>query len=137
MDIFFYENNYSITELLCDEIIYKYEKNKELHYQGQTHGGIQRNIKNTRDFIIPKCKNEKDEWYKIEMFLYKELQQNFKKYKEQINNVNEYKPEKNDNILHELLKEEQHIDNFMVQKYTKGDGKYTYHNDFHNCGIMM
>jgi Rps23 Pro-64 3,4-dihydroxylase Tpa1-like proline 4-hydroxylase len=134
MNTFIYENDYSIPELLCDEIMYKYKENSLHHYQGVTHGGIQKNIKDTKDFLIPKCKNEKDEWYKIEMFLCKELQSNFEKYKKKINNVNEYFPENNNNILHKLLNDDQHIDNFMIQKYEKNIGKYTYHHDFH-CDI--
>ena len=130
MDTYIYENDYSIPEILCDEIINKYEKNSDLHYQGLTHGGVQKKIKDTRDFSIPKCANETNEWFKIEKFLYKELQKNFEKYKENINNNNEYKPENNNNILFKVLDSYHHVDNFMVQKYSKGIGKYTYHDDF-------
>ena len=132
MENYIYENNYSIPDILCDEIIYKYEQNTDFHYQGVTHGGIQRNIKNTRDFIIPKCLNETDEWYKIEKFLYKELQKNFEKYKKLLNNNDNYKPQNNSNNLYKMLDAEQHIENFMIQKYNKEIGKYSYHHDFHN-----
>jgi len=130
MEHYIFSNDYSIPEILCDEIIERYEKNKDLHYQGMTHGGIQRQVKDTRDFIIPKCSNETDEWYKIEQFLYKELQKNFEKYKNILNNSIEYKAENNGNNLYQVISEEQHVDHFMIQKYKKGVGKYTYHHDF-------
>ena len=131
MQHYIYENDYSIPELLCDQIIHKYEQNKDFHYQGLTHGGVQKNIKNTRDFIIPKCENETDEWYKIERFLYKELKHNFEKYKSEINKNNAYKIENNNNV-YKILESDQHIDSFMIQKYCNKIGKYTYHNDFHS-----
>ena len=132
MNFFIYENDYSMPDILCDEIIKKYEKNKDFHYEGLTHGGVQKYIKDTKDFIIPKCLNETEEWYKIENFLYKELKKNFEIYKKNLSNNIEYKPENNHNILHKILDADQHIDCFMAQKYTKCIGKYIYHNDFHN-----
>jgi Rps23 Pro-64 3,4-dihydroxylase Tpa1-like proline 4-hydroxylase len=131
MEYFIYENNHSIPEILCDEIVDHYEKNKDFHYQGVTHGGIQREIKDTRDFLIPKCVNENEEWYQIERFLYKELQKNFEKYKNIINNNAEY-ISPNNNISYKVISKEQHVDYFMIQKYKKGIGKYTYHHDFYN-----
>jgi hypothetical protein len=132
MNFFIYENDYSIPDILCDEVIKKYEKNKDFHYDGLTHGGVQKHIKDTKDFIIPKCLNETEEWYKIENFLYKELKKNFEIYKKNLSNNIEYKPENNNNNLHKILDSENHIDAFMVQKYTKCVGKYIYHHDFHN-----
>jgi len=130
MENFIYENNFSIPKILCDEIILLYENNKNFHYQGMTQGGIQRKIKDTRDFIIPKCEDKNDEWYKIEKFLYKELKSNFYKYKNILNDNNQYKADNNNNFDYKCLELDQHVDNFMVQKYNKGIGKYTYHHDF-------
>jgi hypothetical protein len=132
MHTFIYENDYSIPDMLCDEIIYKYEQNKHLHYEGMTLGGVQTKIKDTKDYLIPKCTHENDEWYKIERFLYKELKHNFEKYKDFINNNIQYKSEYNYNSSYKLLDYEHHIDHFMIQKYTKGIGKYIYHHDFLN-----
>jgi len=132
MDKLIYENNFSIPQILCDEIIDLYEKNQELHYQGMTHGGIQKHIKDTRDFIIPKCSNDTEEWFKVEKFLYKELQKNFEKYKSKLNDTYEFKYENNTNLLYKILDSEQHVDHFMIQKYIMGKGKYTYHHDFFN-----
>jgi len=129
---YIYENEYSIPDLLCNEIICKYEKNKNLHYQGLTHGGVQKQIKDTRDFLIPKCNQENDEWYKIEQFLYKELKNNFNSYKKYINNTNNFLPQNNYNNYYEILSKSQHVENFMIQKYIKQNGKYSYHDDFFN-----
>jgi Rps23 Pro-64 3,4-dihydroxylase Tpa1-like proline 4-hydroxylase len=129
MDNYIYQNNFSIPKLLCDEIIEKYEKYHIFHYQGVTFGGLEKKIKDTTDFIIPKCENEKDDWYKIEQFLYKELEKNLKIYLFNINNKNNYKPENNSNIPYKLLYGQQHTNSFMIQKYEKGVGKYVYHDD--------
>ena len=130
MNEYIYENNFSIPEILCDDIMKTYEKNYIFHYQGTTQGGIQKNVKNTRDFIIPKSTNETDEWYKIENFLYKELHKNFKIYIEKIHNKSGFKPENNNGNEYKSLQSEQVVDNFMIQKYTKNIGQYTYHNDY-------
>lgn len=127
---FIYENNNSISKLLCNEIIELYEEPEVIKNQGCTIGGINKNIKDTTDFIIPKSDNPDNKWYKIEKFLYRELSNNLKKYLKQINNDN-YKSENNYNIDTTLFKGEQlEVRDFMIQKYEKNIGKYIYHNDF-------
>lgn len=123
---FIYENNHSICPELCKEIIEMYENEKD-KYPGNTLGGVNKKIKDTTDFLIPK-NNER--WSKIEDFLYKELQKNILKYTEKIN-CPSYKPENNNGRDSSLFKNanlEAH--DFMIQKYNKNEGKYIYHHDF-------
>jgi hypothetical protein len=126
---FIYENDYSISPILCKEIIEMYE-NEEVKHKGRTLEGVNINVKDTFDFNIPHSHDTNSKWSKIEIFLYKELKNNLSKYIDQINCSN-YKPEKNNNIDSTIFKNntlEAYI--FMIQKYNKGIGKYVYHDDF-------
>lgn len=123
---FIYENDNSLCEELCNDIIELYE-NEDGKYDGLTGGGVQKKIKNTTDFIIPK-NNEK--WEKIEKCLYKELHKNILKYIEHIN-CESYNPEFNNGRDTNIFKNTNlELYYFMVQKYEKHVGEYVYHNDF-------
>lgn len=123
---FIYENDNSLCEELCNEIIELYECD-ETKYDGMTFGGLQKKIKNTTDLIIPQ-NNEK--WKKIEQCLYKELHKNISKYIEQINCVS-YNPEFNNGRDTHIFKNDNlDVRTFIVQKYEKNKGEYVYHNDF-------
>ena len=124
---FIYQNEYSICPELCNEIIemYEMEDNKS---DGSTIGGIQKKVKDTTDYTIPK-NNEK--WGKIEEFLYKELHKNILKYVKQIN-CSKYTEEFNHGCDSSIFKNQNfEANDFMIQKYEKNKGKYVYHNDFH------
>jgi hypothetical protein len=132
MTDFIVEFKHSIPQPLCDTIInmFNYEDTK---YEGLTLGGVQKDIKNTTDFCIPK-QNEK--WHKIENFLYKELYSKIKKYTNTINEKLNILSENNYNMNFSIFFDKSiFTDNFMIQKYEKNKGKYVYHNDFalHNC----
>lgn len=114
---FIFEIKNSIPDRLCNEIILMYEL-ENIRFPGCTMGGVQKNIKDTTDLIIPK-KNIK--WNKIENFLYNELNINLKKYLSHINNHENNIYIDSDNLT---------IEYFMIQKYDQKIGKYTYHNDF-------
>lgn len=127
MDSFIYIKPNSICDDLCDEIITKFESepNKE---DGYTIGGIQKDVKNTTDFIIPiNC----EKWYKIQKCLLKELTKNIDQYLDSLchdeykmssqNSKTDFKPINKKNII---------FYNFMVQRYIKNEGKYIYHSDF-------
>jgi Rps23 Pro-64 3,4-dihydroxylase Tpa1-like proline 4-hydroxylase len=121
MDKYIYIKNNSLPDLLCDEIIEKFEEQDD-KYDGETFGGVIKEIKDTTDYLIPKSKDDlNNHWKDIEECLYKELYKEIKEYKKSIN-IDEYS--------HLLL--EFHTDFFMVQKYKKGIGKYVYHTDGHN-----
>jgi hypothetical protein len=118
---YIYQNENSICKELCSEIINMYE-NEEFKFEGSTIGGIQKNIKDTTDFIIPK---NDEKWDKIEKFLYKELHKNILKY---INFIDSSIDSEEFSIFRNQNFEAY---DFMIQKYDKNKGKYVYHNDFH------
>jgi hypothetical protein len=125
---FIYMNNNSISHELCLDIIKMFEEENG-KYEGVTYGGLDKNIKDTTDLIIPTC-NKK--WDKITKFLDIEIKNNLKKYLDSLNDnidyqnkdqntLNKYRIFENTNFLHA---------NYMLQRYLKGKGRYIYHNDF-------
>jgi hypothetical protein len=129
---FIYENNNSISKILCKEIIELYENPEIKKNKGVTLGGLNTNVKDTTDFVIPASINGNinPTWEKIEKFLYKELNSNLKEYLKKINK-DSYKSENNNNIEASLFKNNiLEVRSFMIQKYEKNIGKYVYHNDF-------
>lgn len=124
---FIYQNEQSLCPELCKQIIDMYEI-EENRYDGLTLGGVEKTIKDTTDFIIPK-QNEK--WCKIEKILYEELHKNVLIYLKQHNSKN-YTEEFNHGHDSSLLSHSHLEANyFMIQKYDKNKGKYIYHDDFH------
>jgi len=127
MTDFIVEFRHSIPQPLCDTIINMFEC-EDTKYEGLTLGGVQKDIKNTTDFCIPK---ENEKWNKIENFLYKELYSKIKKYTYTINQKLNIVSENNYNINFSIFFDKSiFTDNFMIQKYEKNKGKYIYHNDF-------
>lgn len=132
---YIYINECSICSQLCDEIIKLYEINKERQYKGVTMGGLQSQIKDTTDYIIPN--NDNKDWNKINEFLKKELILNIKEYITKINSIvsqsNNYG--KNYNFISDLDQASSisflQFDSFMIQKYDKEQGKYIFHTDNH------
>jgi len=119
---FIFEKDCSIPNILCDDIIMMYEL-ENIKYPGRTISGVYKDIKDTTDMIIPK---RDIKWYKIEEFLYKELNSSIKEYNEFIsNNVNNDKNKKYNFFDTDTI----HTDSFMIQKYNKQEGKYVYHSD--------
>jgi hypothetical protein len=114
----------SIPSSLCKEIIQLFETQED-KYEGITVGGVNKNIKDTTDFLIPK---NDERWKKIEIFLYKELSNKLNKY---LNNFKkkEYNSDYRNYSCFNL--KNLFIHSFMIQKYDKKRGKYTYHDDFH------
>jgi len=125
---YIYVHEHSLPDILCDEIIEKYE-NEETKYKGRTIGGVNPKVKDTTDFLIPK--NNKI-WNKIEKFLHKELSNNLAKYLDNLRDPNYESENNNDKIFQFFENSPLHIDHFMCQKYDKGRGKYVYHKDFLN-----
>ena len=118
---FIYQCHNSMPKPLCDDIIKLFEETEDKH-KGTIISGIQPDVKDTTDYIIPK---NNDKWTKIEQFLYKELSKNILLY------IN--KPGYDDNynkVFNLFYKRELITEYFMVQKYNKNEGKYIYHNDF-------
>jgi hypothetical protein len=127
MESFIFIKPNSICPDLCDEIISKFE-DEPAKYEGLTIGGIQKDVKNTFDFIIPtNC----EKWYKIHKCLLKVLTQNIDEYLDNLSNCENYKhtaqlfktdfsPIDKKNII---------FYHFMVQRYIKNEGRYVYHDD--------
>jgi hypothetical protein len=127
MDDFIVSFPNSLSDILCEEIIMKYELSEYLKYEGLTQSGVKKNVKDTTDLEI--LKND-PKWELIEKCLYKELNKAYKKYIN-FNKSDKYKNNKDYNLYNLIHETNAHIQWFMIQKYNKGQGKYIYHNDQH------
>lgn len=127
MEEYIYKNTNSLSKELCNDLIKMFEEESD-KYEGVTYSGLNKNIKDTTDFVIP-VNNKK--WNKINNLLNREIQNNIKLYLDGLNNKidfenanqntkNKYKIFQDTKFLHK---------NYMIQKYLKGKGKYVYHND--------
>ena len=129
---YFYINKNSISKELCKTIITMFDSDKN-KYEGLTLGGLNKNVKDTQDLIIPNAPNKTgyDKWSKIHKFLEKELSKNIKEYikilDEMVNNHEKenttigYRTFENNILTHQ---------SFVIHRYTKQIGRYIYHNDF-------
>jgi hypothetical protein len=132
---YIYINEYSISNQLCKDIIELYHRNSVNHYKGVTAGGINIDVKDTIDYIIPIDIDSTHEWYKISEFLKKELHKNIKKYIMKINSM----VDSNDSysIKYNFLNDLDFLnntyffqyDNLMIQRYEKNKGRYKFHID--------
>jgi hypothetical protein len=103
-------------------------------YQGVTFQGLNKDIKDTEDLVLPNTPKNPgfDKWNKIHKFLEKELAKNIKEYVKILDNCVNMNQEK-ENTTSEYRTFSAEIlttDCFMVQKYTKQQGRYIYHHDF-------
>ena len=129
-DKYIYLNRNSLASEICTDIIQLYEnENTDSKYEGLVLSGLNKNIKDTVDFVIP-LNNEK--WYKYHKLLNNELSINLKKYISNLNNNEEFKNiDQLSNLTYVFFEDTKLLTNvFMVQKYTQNVGKYIYHNDF-------
>jgi hypothetical protein len=126
-EILVYQQKYSIPDRLCSDIITMYEL-ENIKFEGSTIGGVQKDVKDTTDLIIPK---HDVKWSKIESFLYEELSKGLAGYIQQIDIINTPNSVKNYKHFNDLQ-----VDNFMIQKYDKQQGKYIYHNDYYADHIL-
>jgi hypothetical protein len=125
---FIYENNTSLCEELCNEIIELFEDEEESHYLGITGGGFNPNVKRTIDFSLKNFFDNGNnvlkhvgKWEKIIYFLEKELSKNIRKYLSDLNTKYDTK----------FFNDTQFdTKGFLLHKYYKNDGKFEYHNDF-------
>jgi hypothetical protein len=128
MEKYIYINKISLSGEVCQDIINLFES-EERKYDGITHGGLQKNIKDTKDFVI---RENEAKWYKYYKLLHDELIRNSHMYINKLNenpsfqNVNQnttsiYKHFSNLNFYHS---------GFMAQRYIIKEGRYVYHHDF-------
>ena len=128
MEKYIYTNKNSLSTELCRDIIELFE-NEERKYDGVTHGGMQKNIKDTKDFVIPENETK---WYKYHKFLSDELTRNSHIYINKLNgnpsfqNINQ----KTTNIFKHFSGLNISHSGFMAQRYIRNEGRYVYHNDF-------
>jgi hypothetical protein len=127
MQNYIYINNNSISRELCKDIIKKFEKQED-KYDGITASGLNKDIKDTQDYVI--IENNKV-WNKIYNFLSKELKNNINNYFKIINNKEDYNNNNQNTSYKYKIFENKPLLNksFMVQKYLKGKGRYIYHDD--------
>jgi hypothetical protein len=128
MEKYIYINKISLSKEVCSDLITLFE-DEDRKYDGVTQGGLQKNIKDTKDFVIPE--NEL-KWYKYYHLFHNELTRNLQMYlnklnenpsfkNENQNTTNIYKHFKDSKISHSV---------FMLQRYIMNEGKYVYHHDF-------
>ena len=126
MESFLYTNPLSISTELCKDIINLYEKQIDGKYEGVTQGGLNKDHKNTTDFVITKSD---EKWYNIHNFLTTELQRNVIKYMN-ILNTDKYIDENNPSNTYKVLRfKELVVNTFMMQRYIKEQGIFVYHSD--------
>jgi hypothetical protein len=125
---FIYINENSLCDELCDEIINFFENQEIGKFEGRTGSGLDKKIKDTTDFVIPK---DDIKWAKIENLLERELSKNVKKYVEDINKTyrNANLNENSDDIFN-IIKDSVEHRFFMIQRYDVNKGRYIYHHDF-------
>ena len=119
----------SLSEELCNTIIKKYDTDYSLKNHGFTAGGINQNIKDTTDMVIP----IDDIWSDISTTLSSELQKHIELYIYKLNDKPNYTSKYNYGMEYNHLHGNLHVkSNFMIQKYQKEKGKYVYHTDGSN-----
>ena len=132
---YFYINANSISKELCKKIIDMFDSD-ENKYEGVTFGGLNKNIKDTNDLMIPNSPNESgfDKWTKIQKFLENELAKNTREYVKILDDLinKNHKKENTSREYYTFGKKPLINDKFMIQMYTKQKGRYIYHDDFHN-----
>jgi len=132
--IYFYINPNSISLELCKTIINMFDSDKN-KYEGVTFGGLNKNIKDTQDFVIPNSPDKSgfDKWAKLHNFLEKELAKNTKEYIKILDELIVKNHEKEATTYkYKTFSDFVTNQSFMVQRYTKQKGRYVYHNDFHS-----
>lgn len=127
MNEYIYTKKNSLPEELCNEIIEYYNQEGNNRYYGVTAGGLNKNVKDTLDLVIPINTDSNNKWFKINKILSDELYYNLQLY---IKNI-EKKLSNESNTEYKIFNKNNFTENcFMIQKYEKGKGKYIYHNDF-------
>jgi hypothetical protein len=125
MNPFIFEIPNSLPESLCDDMIYMYEL-EDNKYDGLTFSGVNKNIKDTTDLVMPK---NNILWEKVEKILNNQLSKGLTDYLKQLNKEEYSTYQRKYHVLDECKLT---VDSFMLQKYKKCKGRYIYHNDSYN-----
>jgi len=127
MKEFIYENLKSLELDFCDKIIELFETMKEDQYKGVCSNGvstkINNNIKNTIDLHVDfiNNKNINEKWSNMINILKNELIKNIAIYQSNL---------KSNEFFFEFIHNKLSIETFLIHKYLKNEGKFTYHQDF-------
>ncbi len=135
LDRYIYVNETSLSEDLCEEIMYKHsiEPGKS---PGSTFGGVMTDVKDTVDYCIMDDPN----WSRIRETLISELLNNIHiyvskldtvMYHSQPSSINNIKGNIKNNNFKELNVNSLFFETLMVQKYQCKKGRYVYHQDGH------
>ena len=116
MENLIYLENNSLPNELCEEIIEMFE-NDDSQYEGVTAAGLNKDIKDSQDLVIPM----NDKWSKIVEVLTKELHRNLNLY------IKSLKTDLKDYAI--FSKNFLYENSFQIQRYQKNVGKYIYHHD--------
>jgi hypothetical protein len=132
---YIYINKSSLSKELCNIIIEIFEDEMNGKYEGVTAGGIIRDIKKTTDFIIPKELKDNNEitikkWSKVQKILSEELDRNVNTYIKDLTDLLNLDEKEEQSKYFIFQKKFLTHENFMIQKYNKNEGRFTYHNDF-------
>ena len=126
-----YENNNSLSSELCNKLIDFFENEEIKKYNGLiglqdiNNTELNKSIKNTIDLSLFEFLKLKDKMFNNDIIkiLIDEIENSIEKY-------NELLKQHNINFL-DFCKNKIFIDGLSVNKYKKGEGKITYHNDFY------
>lgn len=130
-----YINTNAICPQLCNDIIQMFEEQIDGKYEGVTAAGLNKNIKDTTDYIIPRDKNnvknvnDINKWAKINTFLEEELDRNVKKYVKGLQSIMNVNEENSSNKYKFITSNNLTTKEFMIQRYIKEKGRYIYHHD--------
>ncbi len=114
-DVFVYQIKNSLLDKVCDNIIERFDTDPRI-IDGITFGGLNKDIKNTKDLFLSKL----DDWKDIDNILCKTLHQSLILYFIEINKLRE-----NVNFIFSNISDK----GYQIQRYTKNDGFYIFHND--------
>jgi len=117
----------SLSPEMCDNIINLFEEKKEHHYIGVLGGGysnnLNKNIKDTIDLNILEHFHDNKIGQNIINNLCIELIEKINKYYLHLDPSNEI-------FRFDVIHKNKSFYTFLYHKYLKGEGKFTYHNDF-------
>lgn len=119
---FIYINENSLPKKLCEDLINAFENSKQYQYKGVIYSGLNTDVKDTTDLKLPFFVNQlrdAENLYDLNTELYKILSEELKIY------IDKFLKECI-SIRHAKL----YDTGFQMQKYNKGIGKFTYHDDF-------
>lgn len=130
-----YSNPNAICPQLCNDIIQMFEEQVDGKYEGVTAKGLDKTVKDTTDYVIPRDKNEVDnihninKWAKVNAFLEEELNRNVKAYVKELESKMILTEENSNNKFNLFPADKVSTTEFMIQRYIQNKGRYVYHND--------